>query len=119
MSLLRAGAEECGAGAKQRGLDLSVRDIYIWAVVILFANQLLGVVGELPAASSASIEQLVFDLGAVGIFQYMAWYVIFRLLSSGNRAPEEGGSTAPAIQPQQSAEDRWLSSHWRHVAIEQ
>jgi len=69
---------------RQRESALPRRDIFIWAAVILFCNQLFGVVKEMPAVS---LEALVTDLCAVGIFQYMAWYVIFRLLSSSDRAP--------------------------------
>jgi hypothetical protein len=36
---------------------------------------------------SASVEALVTELLAIGIFQYLAWYVIFRLLASSDRAP--------------------------------
>jgi hypothetical protein len=67
----------------QRERALPRRDIFIWAAVILFCNQLFGVVKETPAAS---LEALVTELCAVGIFQFMAWYVIFRLLSSSDRA---------------------------------
>src|SRR5207249_166769 len=63
------------------------RDIFIWAAAILFLNRLYTVVKDIP---SASIEALVSDLLAVGIFQYLAWYVIFRLLSSSDRAPAAG-----------------------------
>jgi hypothetical protein len=36
---------------------------------------------------AASLEVLASDLLAVGIFQYLAWYVIFRLLGSSDLAP--------------------------------
>jgi exosortase/archaeosortase family protein len=36
---------------------------------------------------SASLEALVSNLLAVGIFQYLAWYAVFRLLGSSDRAP--------------------------------
>jgi hypothetical protein len=83
LSLLHVGAEVSDARVRQRGLELSVRDIFIWPAVVLFANQLFGVVRELR---SASLEKLVSDLGAVGIFQYMAWYVVFRLLLASDRS---------------------------------
>jgi exosortase/archaeosortase family protein len=60
------------------------RDIFIWAATILFVNQLFAVVKEMP---SASLEALASNLLAVGIFQYLAWYVVFRLLGSSDRAP--------------------------------
>jgi hypothetical protein len=72
------------AGERQRERALPRRDIFIWAAVILFCNQLFGVVKEIPGAS---IEALVTDLLAIGIFQYMAWYVVFRLLVSSDLAP--------------------------------
>jgi exosortase/archaeosortase family protein len=69
---------------EQRGRVLSRRDIFIWAAAILFINQLYGVIKEMPAAS---LEVLVSDLLAVGIFQYLAWYAVFRLLGSSDLAP--------------------------------
>jgi hypothetical protein len=36
---------------------------------------------------AASLEVLVTDLLAVGIFQYLAWYAIFRLLGSSDPGP--------------------------------
>jgi hypothetical protein len=68
----------------QSGRVLSRREIFIWAAAILFFNQLFGVIKEMPAAS---LEWLVSDLLAVGIFQYLAWYVIFRLLGASDLAP--------------------------------
>jgi hypothetical protein len=41
------------------------------------------VIKEIPAAS---LETLLSDLLSVGIFQYLAWYVIFRLLGSSDLA---------------------------------
>jgi exosortase/archaeosortase family protein len=72
---------------RQRERALSRRDIFIWAAVILFSNQLYSVIKEMPAASR---EAFVSDLLAIGIFQYLAWYVIFRLLGSSDRAPVAG-----------------------------
>jgi hypothetical protein len=69
---------------RQSSRVLSRRDIFIWAAAILFLNQLFGVIKEMPAVS---LETLVSDLLAVGIFQYLAWYVIFRLLGSSDLAP--------------------------------
>jgi hypothetical protein len=77
----------------QRSRVLSRRDIFIWAAAILFINQLLGVIKEMPAAS---LEVLVSDFLVVGIFQYLAWYGIFRLL----------GSSDPA-----------LAAHWRDFLV--
>lgn len=37
---------------------------------------------------AVSLEALVSDFLAIGIFQYLAWYVVFRLLVSSDRAPE-------------------------------
>jgi hypothetical protein len=68
----------------QRSRVLSRRDIFIWAAAILFFNQIFGVIKEMPAAS---LEVLVSDLLAVGIFQYLAWYAIFRLLGSSDPGP--------------------------------
>jgi hypothetical protein len=64
--------------------ELPRRDIFIWAAAILFVNQLLVVLKEMP---SSSVAKLVSDLCAVGMFQYMAWGVIFRLLSLSSPMP--------------------------------
>jgi hypothetical protein len=53
------------------------RDVFIWAAAILLSNQFFGMVVE-PLSSSP--QSLISDLGAIGIFQYAAWYAIFRLL---------------------------------------
>jgi len=84
LSFIDTAAERISGRAKQRGRALSRRDIFIWAAAILFLNQLFGVVKEMPAAS---LEVLVSDLLAVGIFQYLAWYAVFRLLGSSDLAP--------------------------------
>ena len=55
-------------------------DIFIWAAVILFVNQLVSIIGP----RSASPEALGADAAAVGTFQYMAWYAVFRLLRASN-----------------------------------
>ena len=60
------------------------RSIFIWVIVIVFLNQLVDVLREMR---SVSLETLVSDLSAVGMFQYIAWYVIFRLLASSDRVP--------------------------------
>ncbi len=66
------------------GPDLTRRDIFIWVCAIFLLNHALSVIRQAPSASS---EQLLSDLCAVGIFQLMAWYAIFRLLASSNPAP--------------------------------
>jgi exosortase/archaeosortase family protein len=57
--------------------NIQRREIFIWAAVILLLNQLLY---QIKGDWSASLERLVYDLGAIGIFQLMAWYVVFGLL---------------------------------------
>ena len=64
------------------GPDLPRRDIFIWVCAIFFLNQVFSVIREAVSASS----ELLYDLGAVGVFQLMAWYAIFRLLASSNPA---------------------------------
>ena len=66
----------------QRSHVLSRRDIFIWAAAILFINQVYGVIKETPAASVEVLDPL-----AVSIFQYLAWYAVFRLLGSSDLAP--------------------------------
>jgi hypothetical protein len=69
---------------RQRDRAMPRRDVFIWGAAILFLNHLFGVVQEIPAVS---LEALVSDLLSVGIFQYLAWYVVFRLLLSSDLAP--------------------------------
>jgi exosortase/archaeosortase family protein len=69
---------------RQRRRALPRREIFIWAVAILFLNRLFVVVKEMPAAS---LETLVSDLLAIGVFQYIAWYAVFRLLGWSDPAP--------------------------------
>ena len=71
------------AGRRSAEFPLSRRDIFLWACVIIFLNQLLSTVKGAP---SASAELLFSDLGAVGIFQLMAWFAIFRLFASADPA---------------------------------
>jgi hypothetical protein len=82
-----AGGEDktLSSRERQRERALPRRDVFIWAAAILFLNQLFGVVKEMPAVS---LEALVSDFLAIGIFQYLAWYVVFRLLISSDLAPE-------------------------------
>jgi exosortase/archaeosortase family protein len=64
----------------RRGRAASRREVFLWAAAILFLNQLFVLVKEFPAVSLET-------LGTIGIFQYMAWYVIFRLLGSSDPMP--------------------------------
>jgi hypothetical protein len=66
----------------QRGRVLSRRDMFIWAAAILFINQVYGVIKEMAPASVEVLDPL-----AVSIFQYLAWYAVFRLLGSSDLAP--------------------------------
>jgi hypothetical protein len=57
------------------------RDVFVWAAVILFFNQLFSV---LAGMRGGSLQAMVSDLCTIGIFQYMAWFVIFRLIGLSN-----------------------------------
>jgi hypothetical protein len=57
------------------------RDMFLWAAIILFSNQLLGLGAELR---SGSLHDFLFGLFTINIFQYLAWYVIFRLIISSD-----------------------------------
>jgi hypothetical protein len=70
-------------GERRGQCDLPRRDVFIWAASILFLNH---VYGALTATPSASIGQRLVDLGSVGVFQYLAWYAVFRLLGTSGRA---------------------------------
>lgn len=82
---LAAGSSLAASASDRRPLRrvLARRDVFIWAAVILFVNQLYDVAKGWP---SVSLELLLANLGAIGIFQYLAWYVIFRLLGSAGAA---------------------------------
>ncbi len=68
-------------GEARRGLDLPRRDLFLWICAILFFNQALGAVNQLPSTSPGEI---LSDLAAASVFQIMAWYAIFRLLASSD-----------------------------------
>jgi hypothetical protein len=71
------------------------RDVFIWTAAILFANQVFGVLAGIP---SSSIATFASNLGTIGVFQYMAWYAVFRLLAESDRdRPAEKRDFAVAI----------------------
>src|ERR1051325_9914735 len=57
---------------------LTFRHAFFGSVVLIFVNWLATVI----LSNTASEWRIIADLLSVGIFQYMAWYVIFRLLHS-------------------------------------
>jgi hypothetical protein len=59
------------------GICVTRRDIFIWAIVVLFFNNLFSIFSEIEF-------RFLGELGAVGIFQCMAWYAIFYLLGSSD-----------------------------------
>jgi len=59
------------------------RDVFVWAAAILFLNQLADAV---KGPLNFSTSNVIYNLLAISIFQYMAWYVIFRLLWTSGRA---------------------------------
>lgn len=72
-------------GEARGRLDFPRRDLFIWVCAIIFLNHLLfGIAREWRLASPG---EFLANLGAVGIFQFMAWYAIFRLLASCDRVP--------------------------------
>ncbi len=84
MSLADAANREGDIGDRCGRPSLPRRDLFIGAAVILFLNQLFEIAKDLPAASLAT---LISDLAAVGVFQYMAWWVVLRLLGSSDPGP--------------------------------
>jgi hypothetical protein len=84
LSLLGIGLHKINPRDGLCGPALPRRDVFVWATIILFSNQLIDVLREMP---SASPQTWVSDLCAVGIFQYIAWYVILRLLISSDHVP--------------------------------
>jgi exosortase/archaeosortase family protein len=51
--------------------------MFIWTIMIIFCNGLFLFAKEI---TTSSLETVVSDPRATGIFQYMAWFAIFRLL---------------------------------------
>jgi hypothetical protein len=84
LSLPSLGIHNTNADQEHAGLDLSLSTLFIWAVVILFLNQLFSIIKQMQ---SVSVETMIEDLCAIGIFQYMAWYVVLHLLGSSDAAP--------------------------------
>jgi exosortase/archaeosortase family protein len=84
LSFINTLSHRLSIGERLIGPVSARRDIFIWAAAILFVNQIFGVAKEVP---SASLETLVSNLLTVGIFQYLAWFAVFRLLGSSDRAP--------------------------------
>jgi hypothetical protein len=72
-------------GPRLRRFVLSRREIFIWIAVILFANQLADAI-----KGFGSTLKLIADLGAISIFQYMAWWVVYRFLWSSDGTPPAG-----------------------------
>ena len=88
MSVLATEASARVAEARG-GLDLPRRDLFLWICAILFFNQLLAGLSELPPAAP---WRLVSDLAGGSLFQIMAWYAIFRLLAASDSKPAAGMS---------------------------
>jgi Transmembrane exosortase (Exosortase_EpsH) len=59
------------------------RDLFIWAAGILFINQLADAA---KGPINFSTETVIYTLLAISIFQYMAWYVVFRFLWTSDRS---------------------------------
>lgn len=86
-----AGAAGSSRDEQQRvtGSDVGSADyatsraaVFRWAVVILLANQLLAIIkGSAPTTPLDTITSLL----SVGVFEYMTWYAVFRLLGAGER----------------------------------
>jgi exosortase/archaeosortase family protein len=76
-----ASAAPANAVEARRRVDLPRRDLFLWVCAILFFNQLLAAVDQLPWVSAG---QVLSDLAASSVFQIMAWYAIFRLLASSD-----------------------------------
>src|SRR5271165_4806508 len=53
-----------------------------WAVIILGVNWLLAIVEK---RATSTLPDLVTSLLSVGVFQYMAWFAVFRLLGAADR----------------------------------
>jgi hypothetical protein len=69
---------------------LARRDMFVWAAAIMLSNQLLSTItgSSSPADTSLlAISKPLADLIAIGIFPFMAWYAIFRLLAGSDPTP--------------------------------
>jgi exosortase/archaeosortase family protein len=65
-------------------LQIRRREIFIWAAAILLLHQLFY---QIKQDWSVSLETLFYGPGAIGTFQFMAWYVIFGLLRASDPIP--------------------------------
>ena len=70
--------------AAPRQFEFPRRNVFIWAAAILFSNHLVGVARGMWPGSAG---ELISGLCAVGVFQYLAWYAIFRLLGASSPIP--------------------------------
>lgn len=77
MTVVDAATLQTKNSATRGNHNLRRREIFTWVVVILLLNQLLY---QIKDDWSASLERLIYDLGAIGVFQLIAWYVVFGLL---------------------------------------
>lgn len=59
------------------GLKLNRRELFLWIVSIFFLNQISTLIFE---AASLSPERIYTNIGAISIFHFMAWYVIFHFI---------------------------------------
>lgn len=85
--MLDKAAQNIGKFGKYKstfGIAFGRREIFIWATTLIFLNHLFDVAKNMP---SESFTKLVSDLGTVGIFQYMAWYAIVRLIATSDPIP--------------------------------
>lgn len=68
-------------GKRNDKKSLSRRQVIAWISAILFLNYLLNFMKGAPLWS---IDDLIRHVSSVGIFQYMAWFTIFRLIFKDN-----------------------------------
>jgi hypothetical protein len=70
----------------RRQVPLPRRTIFVWVTVILFSNYLLTIVRD-ATPLSLSLSKLLTDLVSVSLFQYLAWFAVFRLLVRSDPKP--------------------------------
>jgi len=71
------------AGATGAAFALGRRGVFLWVCAIILLNELAS---GLRDGLSASPGELLSDLGAVGVFQLMAWFAVFYHLARSDPA---------------------------------
>jgi hypothetical protein len=84
VSMIRADAGPSAKTGLVTSFAITRRAVLIWPAAICFFHQILD---ALKGRVTTSVAGTASDLAAVGVFQYMAWYAVFRLLLCDGHSP--------------------------------